>query len=393
VNSPGIFLLYEGLPPTIIESQVLAHAAAMAREGVAMEVWSFAVTAADYAAAQARLPRLAEHGVDIQLRRALRPALPGSALLNALWLAWCLRRRGLRPAFIHARTDYSAAVAARLRDWLRIPLVWDARGDTEAEFELTVRAWPRWKQWLAPLKRAAVHRHVARAARSADRALFVSAALRAVQAPQLAADKVRVVPCLADAALFFFSPELRAASRARLGYGCGDVVLVYVGSLAAWQCVDQTVALMQQAMARHPQCRALVVTPEPERFRALFGTADAARVTVVSAGLREVNGYLNAADYGILLREMSPINRVASPVKHAEYCLAGLTLIATEAVDQVVDIGARLHNLLPCDDACIERLAAARSDAERAALAEQARGLLSRTGMAASLAALYKELG
>jgi hypothetical protein len=43
-----------------------------------------------------------------------------------------------------------------------------------------------------------------------------------------------------------------------------------------------------------------------------------------------VNKYLCASDYGILLRENSITNQVASPVKFAEYLSAGLKILISE---------------------------------------------------------------
>ncbi len=46
----------------------------------------------------------------------------------------------------------------------------------------------------------------------------------------------------------------------------------------------------------------------------------------------EVYKYLNAADFGILFRENTVMNNVASPTKFAEYMLCGLPVIISEGV-------------------------------------------------------------
>ncbi len=53
---------------------------------------------------------------------------------------------------------------------------------------------------------------------------------------------------------------------------------------------------------------------------------------VASASLPEVNGWLNASDYGFLLRRTDPLNKAASPTKFAEYAITGLGIVMTDAV-------------------------------------------------------------
>jgi hypothetical protein len=74
----SVFFLYEGLPPTIIESQVLAHVRSMGDVGIHVEVWTFAVTRNAYAEGLAALTRLQTSfpTVKISLFRGFRPALP-----------------------------------------------------------------------------------------------------------------------------------------------------------------------------------------------------------------------------------------------------------------------------------------------------------------------------
>lgn len=50
-----------------------------------------------------------------------------------------------------------------------------------------------------------------------------------------------------------------------------------------------------------------------------------------------------------MLRHNNEINKCSSPVKFAEYSLAGLKVISTEAVDQVVTIGREIGNLVLFD--------------------------------------------
>jgi glycosyltransferase involved in cell wall biosynthesis len=58
----------------------------------------------------------------------------------------------------------------------------------------------------------------------------------------------------------------------------------------------------------------------------------------------EVCQYLNAADYGILFRENTIMNNVASPTKFAEYMLCGLPVLISEGVGDYSDYTIK-HNV------------------------------------------------
>ena len=74
-KAAGIFLLYEGLPPSVIESQVLTHAHSMNENGIYMEVWAFAVTRHAYVEAINSLPRLLNaYSITIRVFRGVKPA-------------------------------------------------------------------------------------------------------------------------------------------------------------------------------------------------------------------------------------------------------------------------------------------------------------------------------
>lgn len=333
----GIFLLYEGLPPTIIESQVIAHVQSMKDVGIEIEVWAFAVTPKAFVSAKSALETLrsAYPSIVIRLFRGIKPALPFSEMFNAYLLMWHMWRLRARPTFVRARTEHATMIAAIAKRIMKYRLIWDARGDAISEFMETSRHFPRYLKYLAPLKIRAMKKRIKMAQRHSDQAIFVSDALRNLQRGSLPTDRTLIMPCLADEKLFYFDPKLREKGRKELEYKDNDIVIIYVGSTAIWQCVPETVSLMEQAMRANASCKALIVTPSPEAFEHLFSDEFRHRVTIKSGKLSDMNRFLNVADIGVLLRKPDPINWVASPVKFAEYSLAGLTVVTSEAVDQV----------------------------------------------------------
>jgi hypothetical protein len=340
-----LLVLFEGLADTVIDSAVLDHARQAAERGVAFEIWTFCCTGDSHRrslAALERAERLA--GWTIRVRRAVRPAAPFSIALNRLLLAWTILR--VNPAFdiVHARTDYSAAVAAAAKAMRKAVLVWDCRGDSAAEAVERLKR-VRWLPAVArTLKRRRAERERVLAARACDRAIFVSEPLARLCTPLLSGKPAVVIPCAASEDLFFYDPALRARMRQELGYREDDCVYVYSGSLVSYQCFDEMAALFASWRAADPQARLLVLTPDAEAARRRLTHLDPDALRITSARFDAVNGYLNAADAAFLLRRPSLINRVASPTKFAEYCLTGLPVIMTDAVEQTWRASGELGN-------------------------------------------------
>lgn len=345
-----LLVLFEGLADTVVDSAVLDHARQAAERGAAFEIWAFCCSGASHRrslAALERAERLA--GCAVRVRRAVRPAVPFSVSLNRLLLAWAIFRG--QPAFdvVHARTDYSAAVAAVAKAMRKTVLVWDCRGDSAAEAVERLKRL-RWLPGIArTLKRRQAERERALAARACDRAVFVSEPLARLCAPLLAGKTAAVVPCAASEDLFFYDPDLRARVRRELGYGDDDRVYVYSGSLVGYQCFNEMASLFRILRAADPRARLLVLTPDAEAARKRLAHVDAEAVRVTSARFDAVNGYLNAADAAFMLRHPSPVNRVASPTKFAEYCLTGLPVVMTDAVEDAWRIAGELGNRVRLD--------------------------------------------
>lgn len=373
----GIFLLFEGLPKTIIESQVIVPVAGLMEHGVEMEIWSFAVTKNAFHHAKTALPDLEKRypAVKIRVFRGVRPALPFSEYLNAALLAFQLRLLHAAPKFVHARTEHATMIAAIIKKAFGFKLIWDARGDAVSEFIGGILYLPSYLKPFYKLKLRAIKNRLRMARENCDFGFFVSNALRELQAPTLPIEKTLITPCLADDKKFFWSPNLRKTTRARLNISENDVVLIYVGSMAFWQCIPETVALIEKTLACNVHAKAIIVTPDVEKFTLLINEKLIDRVKIRSAKLDEVNAYLNAADYGILLRHRNGINWVASPVKFAEYCLTGLKIVSNDAVRQISEYGTQLENIVTPEK--IEELCLTENFSERASLAASSLRLLS----------------
>lgn len=372
----GLFLLFEGLPKTIVESQVLSHANDIADIGIKMDVLTFAVTKSAYVGAMESLPalRVKYARVNIMVYRGFRPALPFSEILNGLLLLYILKKINIYPDFVRARTEYSTSVAAFVKRYVTFRLIWDARGDAISEF-LGLPTYKHWIYgWAKKLKVNAIKRRLAIAKKQCDFALFVSEELQKCQAGDKLDKRKAVVPCVAANSKFYFCEELRLEARDKLEIMQDEVVLMYSGSLAHWQCIPETVALIVNALRSEKNVRAIVLSPDFQTFGKLFPECLHHRILCASAKFDEVNFYLNASDIGIMLRHENKINWVASPVKFSEYSLSGLLVVMGDAVEQASDYASRIGNKISTPDLAniiADPAAAFTSRGERALAAKQ----------------------
>jgi hypothetical protein len=140
-----------------------------------------------------------------------------------------------------------------------------------------------------------------------------------------------IIPCTLNSDFIFDFPEENEIKRTRtdLGYSNSDVVFVYSGSSAGWQSFSLIDVFISNLMDEHPNVKLLVLSSDFEKeYEVMIRHKERVRVKWVDP--EHVRENLIAADYGILYREESVTNKVASPVKFAEYLSCGLRVLVSE---------------------------------------------------------------
>ena len=350
MKKKGIILTFEGLPKTVLESQAVVHAKEVRPLGVDLEVWAFDVFQETYQQSVKNAEEMeSKHGVPVKVFRGVRPAFPFSELINALLLCKQMLRGSHRIEVIRARGEYSTVVAGVLRLLGNFELVWDCRGDTYWETrERVVRgAWMR--RMVAILYCQLIRAREMFAAFMSSRIIFVSDELQHQKLTNPGHRDTCILPCAAPEEFFFFDPELRRKVRQDLGYAEDDRVFVYSGSINYYQCFQEAVDLVTAYAKEDPKVCLLVLSPHEKIARHQLENYRMKRVEVRSARFSDVNGYLNAGDFGLFLRRDLPLNRVASPVKFAEYSLTGLSVIMADSVKQSYRLSKEFGNLVHYD--------------------------------------------
>lgn len=393
-----VYLLGEGLPPTVIDSQVITVLRRMAQYGVVFDLLVYQTgkpSKAERVSLAKRLERVRRElpgnvrfwllptpSLFVRKRKdsqqptsrsascdrskdygtrfnatvrevALRVRLFILEMLVLTFLAPSICRRQI--IIVHARAA-AIELGVRLKRWYSgFRLLVDVRGDALAEYLYYT------SNHGIPPDSPAVQREYQKlkiveqqAVQTADVIQCISHMLRL----RLESDygvspgRIRVVPCLADEEKFYYDVDARARLRAELDVD-GRTAFIYSGTIQAWQIPDVIFRLFRQLSDEMDGLYLIVLTPQTDQARSLAcksGLKEGQHVIFRSARYEEVCAYLSAADVGLLLRQPHPLNRVASPTKFAEYVMCGLPVMVSRGVGDTEDIvynnglGVILHN-------------------------------------------------
>jgi len=239
-------------------------------------------------------------------------------------IAWWQARPG---TVLIGRNPMSLLCLAPAALWRTNRLVLDYRGLLSEEYVLQRKI----------AKHGWMHRLLRRlegwAIRRADLIVCVSERLsrRALRWRPECAGKILVVPCCYDPQLA--KRDDRKVQRLRQEFGLDphqDFVLTYAGSLSAWNRPEAILAIFRAFRAIHLRTRLLVLTGDLPAAQLTFGGEPGVILRAVPHG--EIQNYLTVGDLGLLLRERNSVNRVASPVKFAEYLACGLPVLVSPGV-------------------------------------------------------------
>jgi glycosyltransferase involved in cell wall biosynthesis len=288
------------------------------------------------------------------------PSPPSRA--RRLWDDLSLFRRWLHRQYhesgsliLHCRGAQAADIALRASQKdSRIRVIFDCRGVDGSEY-LYVRGYTSCDQAPDEVKRIAAERDAIQryAAHGSHAVICVSKAMRdeSIRAWDIQRAKIRVVPCCTDVEHGAAAAIRRDAIRQRLGLQ--DRFLVgYCGSLAPWQMPMESLAVFKLIAELRSDAHFLAVTPQTERFNAVAEAAGVARNrrTILSVPHLDVVNFLAAADVGLLIRASSLVNRVASPVKFAEYLSCGVPIILSEGIGDCSELVRTANVGLVLDD-------------------------------------------
>lgn len=235
---------------------------------------------------------------------------------------------------IMARGPFAASLALRLKKAGKInKVIFDARGAYKAELnEYDVVQNETIKREIGEIEKDVVL--------NSDFRLSVSEALVKYWKKELDynSDKHIIVPCTlsSDFVFEFPSEEKLKQTKSEIGFNENDLVVVYSGSSAGWQSFSLVEKMLTKIFEGNPNAKLLWLTNhlnENSEFVKRFKD----RIKTAWVNPEEVKRYLLSGDHGILFRENSVTNQVASPVKFAEYLSCGLNVVISENLGDFSD--------------------------------------------------------
>lgn len=147
-----------------------------------------------------------------------------------------------------------------------------------------------------------------------------------------------IIPCTLNKAFenIEITEENISAIRKKLNFNTGDIVFIYAGSVAGWQSFGLLYEFIKSILQKNEKAKLLFLSDKDDNIRNLAKEFPS-QVSRRKVAPHEVPEYLMAGDYGILIREESITNKVASPVKFAEYLACGLKVIISEHLGDYSD--------------------------------------------------------
>ena len=117
---------------------------------------------------------------------------------------------------------------------------------------------------------------------------------------------------------------------------------VYSGSVAKWQCFDQTVDTFVEIKKAIPKAKFSVFTNMVDKAKEIVNKAGLTDVDVRNVPYQELPAEMNKFKYGFLIRNSHPLNKVATPTKMSSYIGCGIIPVFSPVIG---DFNARLGHL------------------------------------------------
>ena len=114
-------------------------------------------------------------------------------------------------------------------------------------------------------------------------------------------------------------------------------MLVYSGSAAGWQSFQLLNQWFEEILLNNSKVKILFLSKKQAVEKLSIYTEFHDRIVVDWLKPEDVYSVLNACDYGVLYREDSITNRVASPTKFPEYLACNLKVVASPGIGDVSD--------------------------------------------------------
>ena len=255
------------------------------------------------------------------------PMFPGIHRWKLNWLTLYVITFINKPTAIIGRSVLATQLALRVKNKRRTNfVVYDGRGAIAAE----------WKEY-----KVVTHSQMLDEIDSMEKEVVLNADYRIAVSEQLVnywnlhydyeSTNHVVIPCTLNHIFekVVINDDVCFNYRNKLGYNKDDKVFIYSGSVAGWQSLDLLNKFLENLLMMSDKNKILFLSDADEHILYLKSKFSG-QVVNIKVSQNQVSNYLLAGDYGILIREQSDTNKVASPVKFAEYLACGLGVVISD---------------------------------------------------------------
>lgn len=233
-------------------------------------------------------------------------------------------RKQKRHKIIIGRATFAANIALYAKG-KKQKMVYDGRGAEKAQ----------WAEYISKPISEIVGKLENKAINKSDRNIAVSNHLVQYWRDEFnyGKDNTEIIPCTLNSYFTVQFPKEEDINERRkeLGYTPEDIIVVFSGGATDWQAVDKLEENLKGLLGQNEKVKVL--------FLSKFNLEDLTIYKQYQSRLKqlwvlpeEVYGIMITGDYGILYREESITNKVASPTKFAEYLSAGLKVIISGGI-------------------------------------------------------------
>lgn len=232
-----------------------------------------------------------------------------------------------KPEKIIGRSVIATQLALKLKGKGKTQKVfYDGRGAITAEWkEYNVVINPQLKNEIFELEKNAIHLSDYRIAVSEQLVLHWKNEF------DYCSNSHVIIPCTLNKVYekLVVTEEVILNARKTLGIKNNEIVFVYSGSIAGWQSFELLYQFLKPILNTQNHIKVLFLSDKDANIEKLQNEFKD-KIICRKVMPNEVPNLLVAADYGLLIREQTITNKVASPVKFAEYLACGLKVIISE---------------------------------------------------------------
>lgn len=333
-----LYLTHDGLTDPLGQSQVLPYLKGLAARGYDITIISLEKRERFFALRDKINLLCLESRIDwVPLPYHVFPPLLSSAFDIQIMKNKALRLHRKKPfSLVHCRSYITSLVGLWLKNETGVPFVFDMRGFW-ADERVEGGAWS-----LSNVVYRSVYHFFKKREKAflklSDQVVVLTENARAIVSASIPAQKVTVIPCCVDAALFNETVPSNVL-RKKLGISEHDFVLLYLGSVGTWYMMDEMVRFFNGLKRRFGSARFIVLTPDTGKI------TPSDDILVLTVPREEVPAYIKISDASVCFIRPTFSKAGSSATKMAEVLAMGVPVFTNAGWGDVDFLAGQIPGL------------------------------------------------